>query len=35
MPVNRGRGLFRLAWLLVSLVFLALIVAATVLVLGA
>ncbi len=35
MPVNRGRGLFRLAWVLVSLVFLALIVAATVLVLGA
>ena len=34
MPVNRGRGLFRLAWLVVSLVFLALIVAATVLVLG-
>jgi hypothetical protein len=35
MPVNRGRGLFRLAWLVVSLVFLALIVTATVLVLGA
>ena len=35
MPVNRGRGLFRLAWLMVSLVFLALIVAATVLVLEA
>ena len=35
MPVNLGRGLFRLAWLFVSLVFLALIVAATVLVLGA
>ena len=35
MPVNRGRGLFRLAWVLVSLVFLALIIAATVLVLGA
>ncbi len=35
MPVNRGRGLFRLAWLLVSLVFLVLIVAATILVLGA
>jgi hypothetical protein len=35
MPVNRGRGLFRLAWVLVSLVFLALIVAATLLVLGA
>lgn len=35
MPVNRGRGLFRLAWLLVSLVFLALIAGATVIVLGA
>jgi hypothetical protein len=35
MPVNRGRGLFRLAWVLVSLVFLALIVVALVLVLGA
>ncbi len=35
MPVDRGRGLFRLAWVLVSLVFLALIVMATVLVLGA
>ncbi len=35
MPVNRGRGMFRLAWLLVSLVFLVLIVAATILVLGA
>ena len=35
MPVNRGRGLFRLAWLVVSLVFLALIVTATILVLGA
>ena len=35
MPVNRGRGLFRLAWLVVSLVFLALILGATYLVLGA
>jgi len=35
MPVNRGRGLFRLAWVVVSLVFLALIVIATALVLGA
>lgn len=35
MPVNRGRGLFRLAWVLVSLVFLALIVLAVVLVMGA
>lgn len=35
MPVNRGRGLFRLAWVVVSLVFLALIVMATALVLGA
>ena len=35
MPVNRGRGLFRLAWVLVSLVFLAVIVTATALVLGA
>jgi hypothetical protein len=35
MPVDRGRGLFRLAWLLVTLVFLALIVAAALLVLGA
>ena len=35
MPVDRGRGLFRLAWLVVALVFLALIVAALVLVLGA
>ena len=35
MPVDRGRGLFRLAWLVVSLVFLALIVVAVVLVLGA
>ncbi len=35
MPVDRGKGLFRLAWVVVSLVFLALIVVATVLVLGA
>ncbi len=35
MPVNRGRGLFRLAWVLASVVFLALIVVAIVLVLGA
>src|SRR3954469_7691250 len=35
MPVDRGRGLFRLAWVVVSLVFLALIVVALVLVLGA
>ena len=35
MPVDRGRGLFRLAWVLVSVVFLALIVLAVVLVLGA
>lgn len=35
MPVNRGRGLFRLSWVLVSVVFLALIVLALALVLGA
>ena len=35
MPVDRGRGLFRLAWVVVSLVFLAVIVAASLLVLGA
>ena len=35
MPIDRGRGLFRLAWVGVSLVFLALIVVATLLVLGA
>jgi hypothetical protein len=35
MPVNRGRALFRLSWLIVALVFLVLIVAALVLVLGA
>ena len=34
MPVDRGRGLFRLAWLIVAAVFLALIVAAVALVLG-
>ena len=35
MPVDRGRGLFRLAWVAVAVVFLALIAGATVLVLGA
>jgi hypothetical protein len=35
MPVDRGRGLFRLAWVVVSVVFLALIVVAILLVLGA
>jgi hypothetical protein len=35
MPVNRGRGLFRLAWLLVAFVLLAFVITATVLVLGA
>ena len=35
MPVDRSKGLFRLAWVVVSLVFLALIVVATVLVIGA
>jgi hypothetical protein len=35
MPVDRGKGLFRFAWVVVSLVFLALIVVATVLVMGA
>jgi hypothetical protein len=35
MPVNRGRGLFRLAWLVPAVVFLALIIGATLLVLGA
>jgi hypothetical protein len=34
MPVDRGRGLFRLAWLIVAVVFLALIIAAVGLVLG-
>lgn len=35
MPVDRGRGLFRLAWLVPALVLLALVVAAVGLVLGA
>ena len=35
MPVDRGRGLFRLTWVLASLVFLALIVLAAALVVGA
>jgi len=35
MPVDRGRGLFRLTWVVVSLVFLSLILFAAVLVLGA
>jgi len=35
MPVDRGRGLFRLSWVVVSLVFLALILVALALVLGA
>ena len=35
MPVDRRRGLFRLAWVVVSLIFLALIVLAVALVLGA
>ncbi len=35
MPVDRGRGLFRLAWVVMSLAFLALVVLAAVLVLGA
>ena len=34
MPVDRARGLFRLAWLVVAAVFLVLIVAAVALVLG-
>lgn len=34
MPVDRGRGLFRLAWLIVAVVFLALIVGAVALALG-
>ena len=34
MPVDRGRGLFRLAWVVVSLVFLAVIAAVSLLVLG-
>ena len=35
MPVDRQRGIFRLAWVLMSLIFLAVIVASIVLVLGA
>jgi hypothetical protein len=35
MPVDRNRGLFRLAWVVCAIVFLALIVGAVVLVLGA
>ena len=35
MPVDRGKGLFRLAWVVVSLVFLVLIVVATILVIEA
>ena len=35
MPVDRNKGLFRLAWVVVSLVFVALIVVATLLVIGA
>jgi hypothetical protein len=35
MPVDRGRGLFRLTWVLAAVIFLALIVGATMLVLGA
>ena len=35
MPVDRGRGLFRVSWVVVSVVFLALIALAVVLVLGA
>ena len=35
MPVNRGRGLFRLAWLVPALVLLGCVVGAVVLVLGA
>ena len=35
MPVDRNKGLFRLAWVVVSVVFLALIVLSTLLVLGA
>lgn len=34
MPVNRGRGLFRLSWVLASVVFLVLILSATILVLA-
>jgi len=35
MPVDRGRGLFRLTWVLASVVFLVLVLVAVVLVLGA
>ncbi len=35
MPVNRGRGLFRLSWALASVVFLGVIVVAAVILLGA
>ncbi len=35
MPVDRGRGLFRIAWVLASLVFLAVIIAVSLLLLGA
>ena len=35
MPVDRGRGLFRLAWLVPAVVLMALVVTATLLVLGA
>ena len=35
MPVNRGRGLFRLAWVVVSLVLLGILALATFLVLTA
>jgi len=35
MPVDRGRGLFRLSWVLTSLVFLAVIVVASILLLVA
>jgi hypothetical protein len=34
MPVDRGRALFRLAWLIVALVFIALTIVAMALVLG-
>jgi hypothetical protein len=34
LPVNRGRGLFRFAWVIVSLVFLSIIVGATLVVLA-
>ena len=35
MPVDRGRGLFRLAWLIVALTWIAIVVAAAVIVLAA